>query len=453
MKILIMTTCYPPDTAIAAVRPYMLAKYLKQSGHEVTVLRSGLIQQSADRTLPQLEGVRVITYLGENSPAECFERENLVFQTKPTPRNQSRLFFLPETLRKPLARAYHTILSPYESFMFLKQFKDGRFLPMQKAIDRLSGEHFDVAFSTVGDIENIYGGEYAVSVFGCKWILDFRDPIEGFTPSNFFHPLAKKIQSRSVRKADLCTSVSDDLSRRLSLSAGGKQVHTIYNGYDPLVDTLQPSASPEKDVLSICYTGSIYASKQDFSPVLQALQCLKAQNKIALSKVRLHYAGNDFSYLYDAAKKAGVEEVLIDHGYLSRAEAAKIQQTSDLYTVLSWNTSAEKGVLTGKFYEGIRAGKPILSIINGNVPHSELSLLNEKYHYGFCYEICRKKEQFQQLCDYLENAYREKMSIGTVSYTPDPALESDFRYDTLAKKLESLCINLIQESNKCNGRT
>ena len=43
MKILIIATYYPPDTAIAAVRPYMLAKYLTQRGHDVTVLRSGLL--------------------------------------------------------------------------------------------------------------------------------------------------------------------------------------------------------------------------------------------------------------------------------------------------------------------------------------------------------------------------------------------------------------------------
>ena len=38
MRILILTTFYPPDTAVAAVRPYMLAKYLAQRGHEVTAV-------------------------------------------------------------------------------------------------------------------------------------------------------------------------------------------------------------------------------------------------------------------------------------------------------------------------------------------------------------------------------------------------------------------------------
>ena len=89
MRILILTTYYPPDTAVAAVRPYMLAKYLTQSGHNVTVLRSGEFYNSAsdffDMTIP----VRVISYLGEDSPAERYARGE---QTEfPCPEGKRRL--------------------------------------------------------------------------------------------------------------------------------------------------------------------------------------------------------------------------------------------------------------------------------------------------------------------------------------------------------------------------
>ena len=164
-----------------------------------------------------------------------------------------------------------------------------------------------------------------------------------------------------------------------------------------------------------------------------------------MDKIRIHYAGRDYAYLLQQAEKYGITEILVDHGYVGRAEAAKMQAQSDVYGVLSWNTKAEKGVLTGKLYEGIRAKKPILSLVAGNVPYSELNLINEKYHSGFCYENCRENEQFRALCDYLEGLYREKISTGTISYTPDAALETDFRYDTLSKKLEALCLDVIRQ--------
>ena len=130
----------------------------------------------------------------------------------------------------------------------------------------------------------------------------------------------------------------------------------------------------------------------------------------------------------------------MNHGYVSRAEAVRIQNLSDLFLVLSWNAKREKGVLTGKFYEGIRAKKPILAMLTGKVSNSELYRINEKYHYGFCYESCREKEQFDQFCDYLEMIYQQKMQSGMVDYAPNPNLETDFRYDVLSKKLEDFKI-------------
>jgi hypothetical protein len=92
--------------------------------------------------------------------------------------------------------------------------------------------------------------------------------------------------------------------------------------------------------------------------------------------------------------------------------------------------------MTGKFYEGIRAKKPILTLISGTLPNSELNILNEKFRYGFCYEACRDDAHFRQLCDFLEKAYNEKMTTGKVQFEVNPELEAAFRYDHLAEQLE-----------------
>ncbi|MBO5891087.1 MAG: glycosyltransferase [Oscillospiraceae bacterium] len=443
MKILIITTYYPPDTAIAAVRPYMFAKYLKQYGHDVTVLRSGLLQQSADRSFSGHEGIRVVTYLGENSPSMRFENGQADFMQYTPPSGESRIAFLPESLRKLLAKMYHTLVSPYDFYRWYKKtYRQGRFAPMKAAIDRMADERFDVVFSTYGAVENIWGGEYASKLFGAKWIQDFRDPIEPHAPNKFGLPFLKRIQKKAVRDCDLCTAVSEDLAKHLSHQAGGKIVHTLYNGYEPN-DTDVDYAVPEKDRLTFCYTGTVYPNQQDCTPLLRALRRLVDDGKTSLSKVRILYAGKDSAYWSRQIKEYGLEELLIDCGYVSREESAKIQAKSDIFLVLSWNTKAEKGVLTGKLYEGIRAKKPILSLVAGDVPYSELNLINKKYNSGFCYENCREKEQFGQLCDYLEKLYREKMSTGSISYKPEPALETDFRYDMLSKRLEKLCFDVM----------
>ena len=64
MKILMITSFFAPDTAVAAVRPYMFAKYLALRGHDVTVIRSGEILSSIDEQFNcEKFGVRIISYI------------------------------------------------------------------------------------------------------------------------------------------------------------------------------------------------------------------------------------------------------------------------------------------------------------------------------------------------------------------------------------------------------
>lgn len=85
-----------------------------------------------------------------------------------------------------------------------------------------------------------------------------------------------------------------------------------------------------------------------------------------------------------------------------------------------------------------------MALVAGNAPNSELYELNQQYRYGFCYEACRKEELFPQLCDYVLEAYTQKMATGHVPYVPSPELAARFRYDTLAKQLEGICLSLME---------
>ena len=430
MKILLITTYYPPDTAVAAVRPYMFAKYLTQLGHEVTVLRSGEFYNSASDFFDMSIPVRVISYLGPDSPAERYARGE---QTEfPCADGRSRVAFLPEPLRKLAIWMYKPI-----RFRNWQRGIADKFQKQKAALDALKEEHFDVVFSTFADQENLAAGQYAAKLFGCKLIQDFRDVLatRAFY-SGIYYRYLKKIQDDAVRHADGITAVSEGVLREL-LDGLDTDVPamTLYNGYDPVAGEGTPEAE-ETGVFSLCYTGILYGELRDFTPLLKALRHLGSEGRVDLARVKIHYAGRDYEILRQMAQKTGMEGILVDHGYVSRAEAARLQSISDLFLVLSWNTPDSQGILTGKFYEGIRAKKPILSLISGDLPNSELNILNEKFRYGFCYESCREREQFAQLCDFLEQAYRDKMEHGKVQFAVNPELESAFRYDNLAQQLE-----------------
>lgn len=433
MDILIITTYYPPDTAVAAVRPYMLAKYLTRLGHKVTVLRSGDFYNSASDFFDMSIPVRVISFLGPDCPAERYARGEL--KEVPVVEGRSRIDFLPAFIRKPLSWAVNTCLRP--SRFKRKQEAIAKRVEMQKnALDALRNEHFDVVFSTFSHQENIAAGQYAKKLFGCKLIQDYRDPLA----RRLFHTrseyrVLKKIQDDSIRCADGLTAVTEGFRQELmkDLAVDTPNI-TLYNGYEPV--SQQETYKVEPDVFSFCYTGILYGQHSDFTPLMKALQRLSKEGRIDLSKVRIHYAGRDFIQLQEIAEKLDMTDVLVNHGYVSRGEASRLQQISDIFLVLSWNRKDSQGVMPGKFYEGIRAKRTILSLVSGDRSGSELHMINEMYGYGFCYEASRDKNHFDCFCDFLAKCFEEKMTLGSIQQKINPALEERFRYDNIAKQLE-----------------
>ena len=182
-----------------------------------------------------------------------------------------------------------------------------------------------------------------------------------------------------------------------------------------------------------------------FYLVRTSLNELIKKNKIDKNRLKIVHAGPHAELFKKVLNKYDLEDIFDDHGYVSREEALKLQLDSDLFLLLSWNTKAEQGVLTGKFYEGIRANKPILSSVFGDVPYSELYRLNEKYNYGFCYECCRHNDQFERLYDYLLDLYTQKQKNGFIDYKPSHSLALDFCYENITKKLENLCYKLLEQ--------
>ncbi|MBP5469995.1 MAG: hypothetical protein J6Z11_12215, partial [Candidatus Riflebacteria bacterium] len=430
---------------IGCIRPYMFAKYLTKFGHKVTVIRKGNINGKPDDFYnSRIEGLEVISYLGENCEAEMFEKGKLKInnlkQSKTNKildyiNNNSFLIKIKYFFSKPYS-IIKTILECQKEYKLLK-----------KTINRLfkDGRTFDIVFSTYSGMSNIYAGKYVKKLFNCKWIMDFRDPIvrpgvEGWLFSLFFKP----VQNFAILKSDVCCSVSEDLSKCLSESIKNKKrVIALNNGYEPYTSIKNLKI---ENKLIICYTGIFYPGRTlaAATAVIKSISELIKKNMIDSSKIKIVHAGPHADLLKKVLGEYGLLNIFEDHGYVTRKEALNIQLNSDLFLLLSWNTKYEQGVLTGKFYEGIRANKPILASVFGDVPNSELYRLNEKYNYGFCYETCKYDEEFDKMSDYIYNLYNQKINRGFIDYNPSPTLSTDFYYETITRKLEKICLELTK---------
>lgn len=439
MKVLIIATYFPPDTAIAAVRPYMFAKYLKEAGHDVTVLRSGeLSKKPEDSQFFQQLDVPIYSYLGSDSPAERHARG----EWKPrASAGKSRIWFIPYGIRRWISKTYHYLNSPIRFIKWMKRTK-AKFAMQMKQIDQLAQEKFDVVFSTYGELENVYAGEYAAKKFGCRWILDFRDLIaQRGSYSLPEYLILRKIQKKVLSASDLCTVISDGLGEELRKQDKDKEVVVLYNGYEETRE--DQTSSIQDDILRFCYTGMLYKGKRDASALFKAIALLIKNKEMDQDKVRFDYAGAYFEELRAQAGKYGLENILVDHGYIDRKSADRLQREDDIFVVLTWNTRKEQGILTGKFYEGLRDRRPIMGLVKGERPNSEIRKIIERYNLGICYEEAWDDKDFSKLTEYVRLQYKNKQALGRVVYEPDSEAFKKFEYRGITRNLEEMMLGLL----------
>ena len=442
MRILFIVRSFFPDSSIASKRPSFLAKHLSQLGHEVYVIRSGCIFGKPDRrNLKGLEKIVVFSYEGKDSPADRFERgENLAEVGEPISNNGKKIGTSIIAQRtKNIVKLFIDPIRYYKN--------DGR--QICKKIINLYNDNgvlreFDVIISSFGPLGCLQAGRYISKREKAKWVIDFRDLMDNEYFPSIIRIINAQKQKHMIKKADLCLCVSEGNTKRLKSIKDGQfstKIYTIYNGYEEEND-LEVAVSEKKDnALHICYTGTLHGGARDATPLFRTIKAINCEKDI-----RIDYAGRDSEILKTQASRFGLEEIIVDHGYLTSTEVAKLQEQSDLFLVLSWNTQKDQGILTGKFYEALQHRKPIVALVGGDLPNSELKWLIDHYHLGVCYESSTKNHSDKVLSDYIEQQVNRKKHDEPIAYTPDELVFDKFEYSKIAKQLECILSRFVNEN-------
>lgn len=430
MRVLIICTYFPPDTAIAAIRPYMFAKYLARLGHNISVLTSGRTNKVVDSYYKnELPGVEVYYY----------DRRDKNDKVAPNQIKKQGTITV-----KELWKRWKFLSHLYNSLIRIKETRR-KFNLQKHYIDTLSSKSFDYVISTFGELENISAGQYASKVFGCPLVMDYRDLVAIKSEQPFVEYLVYRyIQRQSLRRASINIAISEGLKDIFNKQVEKARVYTIYNGYEAIpVNREHHLNNRLNGKLSLCYTGQIYGYRQQaLFPIFKALRQLIDKGVMHESQLCFVYAGKDGNLLQEVADKYDLTSIVDDRGYVNRFEIERIQLESNIFIVLSWNTKYEKGILTGKFYEGIRCDKPILVSVAGEMPESELYELNKKYCYGYCYETARDKQLFGGMCDFIANTIiTSKGDNDTDNRYMNKEIKTKFLYENLVSELN----NLLQE--------
>lgn len=206
---------------------------------------------------------------------------------------------------------------------------------------------------------------------GVKWVADFRDP---WTDIDFYAQLKltrwadakhKRLEGEVLREADRVLAVGWTMASDLE-ELGAKRVQVITNGYDP--GDLPIPAEPVDEEFSLVHVGSLPPTRN--APDLWlALKRLCDGDPGFASRFRLRLVGPVDHTIMQSILEAGLSGQVQHVGRVSHGEAMQCMQRARVQLLLLNETANVKGILSGKLFEYVSTGRPILCVgpVEGDV--------------------------------------------------------------------------------------
>ncbi len=198
---------------------------------------------------------------------------------------------------------------------------------------------------------------------GLPWLADFRDP---WTDISYYDELPRTALARAA-DAWLERAVLREATRVVTISEAGKalflgkvarpaeEVAVIENGFDPADFTDGPEPSADRFVLA--YVGSLYGSRSP-EALWRALAALRGQGRIP--RLRLRLVGRIGDEVQATLRRYGLAAVAETVPYLPHDAAVREMQRATALLLTIEPYRHEHGTTTGKLYEYLAAGRPIL---------------------------------------------------------------------------------------------
>jgi len=210
------------------------------------------------------------------------------------------------------------------------------------------------------------------------WVADFRDPWTKiyYQQSLMVGRLAsrkhQKLEQSVLQNARAVTVVSKDMKRQFE-EMGAPDVRLIPNGFDP-EDFTDPGVNQAPVVpdqhFSITHIGTLFPLRNPVN-LWKALSELLGEHKDLSKDLTINLAGAMDYAVSKSIDEANLGDRVNRMGNIPFQEAIRLMKQSRLLLLLIINTPEAKGILTGKLFEYMNAGRPILAIgpTDGEVGH------------------------------------------------------------------------------------
>ena len=186
----------------------------------------------------------------------------------------------------------------------------------------------------------------------------YKEGIKKFLKAIIAHFFSIKL----LKYTDLVSVVTHKMEKDYEELIGNK-VFFLPNGFDGDISIKNKLNIKKKNKLNIAYTGSFHPIFVELTPFLKALKkVIISQKNVDINFI---YAGMNARWVENEFYKLQINNILTNYGFVSREKSLEIQKNADVLLLIAYTGDNEKAGAssrTGKVYEYLASGKPIIAI-------------------------------------------------------------------------------------------
>ena len=437
-KVLVILYYWPPAGGSAVQRWLRFCKYLPEYGWEPTVVApENAFYTDLDKELvAEIPANLKIIKIPIREPHRIYK----VFVGLKKEENIGAYMSM-KTEPRGLAKIKNDLSVWIRSNLFIPDARIFWIRPVSGFLRKyLAANKFD-AIITTGPPQSIHliGLKLKTSIT-IPWIADFRDP---WTSTDLHSALkltryAEKkhisLESKVIRAADHIIAIGNDMKNEFQ-KIGAKNISVVMNGYDES-DVRTENIEPDQK-FSIVHLGTLPATRNS-SALWKVLSEKAKTDKQFAGDLSIHLIGTVDFKVAQEIEALNLKDYLSITKFVKHNEGMEILRRSAVLLLLINRSKNARGVITGKIFEYLAVGRPVLLI--GPVDGDAAAIIRET-ECGHCAGFDDEQE-IRRIIDNFYTLWRQ----GLLTVHPGNVIRYSRR--SLAAKLAGVLENQVKLSVK-----